>query len=376
MIAATQTKKRLGYFRKSISLASHNKRSTLGRKEELLRIAILTPSLDPRSGGIERFCADLGQVLEKNHQVLLIEPAITKIPKILRLLGLDNFWRTLSSREQVKSFAPDLIVTNRDMGLLFLRVKRIHVIHGTMVAQKFADRKDRKFRDWLVRGILVGGLLEWLSCLFVVRIAVSDSAATEVRRFYFLGVHYVIPNGINLPKAVTSMQYRRKNLLFVGRPESRKGYVYAKLVAASLRIPLRVAGQSVDHEVVALGLLNRAELKAEYDTSFGMILPSKHEACSYAILEALARGCPVFTTRVGWILTLIENVPEYARLTVPSGNEGRLAEIIQGALANPKELDHVLAETRSWMKSNCDLNVFSQSWSDCVQKIGLEFHKK
>lgn len=335
-----------------------------------MRIAILTPCLDPRRGGIERFCADLQQVLQSEHQVLLIEPAITKIPKSLKLFGLDNFWRTISSRRQVRSFAPDLIVTNRDMGLLFLRVKRIHVIHGTMVAQKFADRQGRKLRDWLIRGVLVGGILEWLSCFFALRVAVSDSTATEVRRIYFLGVHFVIPNGVNLPKSVTSMRDRANSLLFVGRPESRKGYDCAKHVASRLEMPLRVAGQTADDEVLALGLLNRTELQAEYDTSFGMIFPTKHEACSYAILEALARGCPVFTTRVGWVLTLLKNVPEYASLTVALGDEHRLEEIIKGALVNPREIDHILIETREWMRSNCDLEVFSRSWLECVKISG------
>jgi len=334
-----------------------------------LRIAILTPDLDERKGGIERFCSELFRSLRAKHEVFLVEPGLMRIPKLIRIFGLDNLWKTLAASRELRKLNPDLLITNRDMGVVFMSTPRIHVIHGTMVAQKLADKGGRPMRDWLFRGVFIGGLLEFLSCLGASRVCVSQSCKYEVQKWYRLSVEAVIPNGVDFDPACSSLDSRLRALLFVGRPESRKGYEAAKEIAGELGVPLRAAGVVSDVGVVGLGILDYLSLQREYRTVFGMLLPSKHEACSYAILEALASGCLVFTTRVGWVCELLKGVPEYQQFTVELGQEQMLGSIISNTFANQAQATHILTEARDWMKKEVTLEIFSERWNKLIDEF-------
>ena len=65
-----------------------------------------------------------------------------------------------------------------------------------------------------------------------------------------------------------------------------------------------------------LGLLEPEQLADAYAAANCLLFPTRYEACSYVLLEALASGTPAVTTRVGWTRTLLRELPAYEALCV------------------------------------------------------------
>jgi glycosyltransferase involved in cell wall biosynthesis len=49
--------------------------------------------------------------------------------------------------------------------------------------------------------------------------------------------------------------------------------------------------------LVRLGYVTSEELRAEYDSALALVFPSMYEGFGLPIVEAMARGCPVLTSR-------------------------------------------------------------------------------
>ena len=183
-----------------------------------------------------------------------------------------------------------------------------------------------------------------------VRIAVSDAARRHVARVV-PGDYLVIPNGIDVA-AHAGRRRRRPGrepvVLFVGRPEPRKGLPVlleafgrlpaearlelvgpeesdvdeAALLPASLRNRIRAHGRVADE--TRLRLLHEADvlcapsLAAE---SFGLVL-----------VEGMAAGLPVVASALPGYVDVLP--PSCGRL-VPPGDAAVLADALTGLLADP-----------------------------------------
>jgi len=83
------------------------------------------------------------------------------------------------------------------------------------------------------------------------------------------------------------------------------------------------------------------------------VLPSFSEACSNALLEAMAAGLAVVTTRVGGNPALVEH--ETSGLLVPPGDSAALARAIIRLLENPQLAEELGASARDMVHSNFGL---------------------
>jgi phosphatidylinositol alpha-mannosyltransferase len=186
-----------------------------------------------------------------------------------------------------------------------------------------------------------------------VRVAVSEAAGRHVC-LTCPGEFAVVPNGIRVgpppPERTGGGEGpRRRRIVFVGRPEPRKGLpvlleALARLpgdpvldlvgVAAGdlpeAALPLRAAGRVRAHGAVddarRDGLLRRADVfcsPALAGESFGIV-----------VAEAMAAGLPIVATRVGGIPEVVG--PEAGRIVAP-GDPGALADALAGFLARPDE---------------------------------------
>ncbi len=164
-----------------------------------------------------------------------------------------------------------------------------------------------------------------------LRIAVSEAARWTGERFY--GGHYrVIPNGIDLTRALTAPkpENKRLKLLFVGRAEERKGLpilmrAFEALRAAGVDAELTVAGATRDEVgpllldsegVHVAGRVSEDEKWRLLHEADLLCAPSLGgESFGIVLLEALAAGTPV----------VCSDIPGY-RDVVRDGVEGRLVE--------------------------------------------------
>jgi phosphatidyl-myo-inositol alpha-mannosyltransferase len=186
------------------------------------------------------------------------------------------------------------------------------------------------------------------------RIAVSEAAAWTGRRWY--GGHYeVIPNGVDVATAPsgpkpTSDQLR---VLFVGRPEERKGlpillaafgalveHVPSRLTVIGaeredvlryladpetmrfIDVRGRVSGEALHNAMHEADVLCAPSLSGE---SFGMVLTEAFAAGTPAIASAIAGYSDVVSDGVDGVL-------------VPPGDAQRLAEELQRAHHEPERL--------------------------------------
>ncbi len=93
--------------------------------------------------------------------------------------------------------------------------------------------------------------------------------------------------------------------LFVGSGDPRKNMevIPEALEKAGLEVPLVVvgwsgwSGEKVSKRVIPLGYVSDEDLARAYSGALAMIFPSSYEGFGLPILEAMACGCPVVTTR-------------------------------------------------------------------------------
>jgi glycosyltransferase involved in cell wall biosynthesis len=342
------------------------------------RVAIVSPDPSNRAGGVERVCALLGEVLERQGwEVEIVGPAYaptrwqSRLGRNYPMLSRSATAATRARRDL------DLIVTNGFLGIGCPRgVPRIHLYHGTMVGNAHAQRGSVPAHERLRRTV-GAGLTEALSGRGAARVAcVSELVAEEVLRRYRVRADAVIPNGVDTdtfaPREMHGARERlglpgdRRYALYVGRLEHGKGSDLVVEGAARGGCELLVAGPTGAPGTHHLGVLAPAALADAYAAADCMVFPSRYEGCSLVVLEALACGRPLLATRVGWMGTLLRAVPEYDALCIePTVEElARRLRELEGF-----ESAELCAAARAFVLANNSLERWAARWGRLIEGL-------
>lgn len=339
---------------------------------------ILSPVPEGNAGGVERFCWLLAGILrEEGWRVSIVGPTRQPGRWTFRFGGSPLVWSLSAGRAATAADrSPDLIVGNGFLGLGAPRgAPRVQVFHGTSIGEVLAARRGLLRRDFL-RRLWGYWPVEALTCRAGELVVVSESAAQETARYYRHAAAAVIPNGVDADlfhrrdrgqaRREIGLDERARCALFVGRPEYRKG---ADLLIESCREAgweLLHAGATPIAGARHLGLLTPERLAAAYAAADCLLFPTRYEACSYVLLEALACATPAVTTRVGWTRTLLRELPGYEALCVRPTVADIAARLrwLEGADTRP-----LMEEVSSYVRSHNNLVRFRSDWLALIERV-------
>jgi glycosyltransferase involved in cell wall biosynthesis len=324
---------------------------------------------------VERFSNSVVRALQPDWEIQFVEATLTA-PLYARRVGAGYMWNSRASSRALRSVpANELVITNGFLGWGIPRhIRRIHVFHGTTPGAMRATRGARLHDR--VRRAVGGGLAELFSARGAYTVAVSEATAEEVARLYRIHVDRIIENGVDVerfrPRDRVQARMRlglpaeKKLALFVGTPELRKGIDLAEKAAARTGYTLLVAGRYASPGSQYLGLLTEDQLCWAYAAADCVLLPSRYEACSYAVLESLAAGVPLVTTPVGWTRNLVQRVPAYRSMIVEP-----TLDAVSTALSRCREPDtsDAVSQARELIASHNSLNAFADRWRRLCEEV-------
>jgi glycosyltransferase involved in cell wall biosynthesis len=338
------------------------------------RTALLVSPAVGNAGGVERTSDLLRRALEaRDWRVEILTPA-EQPPRWASRAGVSPLW---SSRRLMADVPPgDLMISSSSFGLWAPEgLPRIHVFHGTLIEHTIRGDLDLPLRE-RARRAFGSVLAEGGAGRAATRVAVSESAAREVKRWFREDVDEVIPNGVdtNVFRPRDRGEARRRfglepdgrYALFVGRTEARKGADLLLPSCIGAGYELLVAGASTLDGGRELGMLSPEETAWAYAAADCVLFPTRYEACSWVVLEALASGTPLVTTRVGWMETFLREVPDYRALCVwPDIDD------IAARLESLPGEDHsaLTAAARAWMERNGSYAVFAERWGALAERV-------
>jgi phosphatidylinositol alpha-mannosyltransferase len=186
------------------------------------------------------------------------------------------------------------------------------------------------------------------------RIAVSEAAAWTGRRWYG-GDYTIIPNGVDVDAAPSAPSSTGDELqiLFVGRPEERKGLPILLTAFGALveHVPCRLTVIGADREDVlryvadpelmrwidVRGRVSGGDLWTELHAADVLCAPSlSGESFGMVLTEAFAAGTPVIASAIAGYSDVVSDGVD--GLLVPPGDPQRLAEELQRVHHEPDRL--------------------------------------
>jgi len=366
-----------------------------------LKVCIAIEKFDPHVGGAERYCWDLAHFLsQKGHDVAIIcmKAAIPdtdviiislvkpfKFPQFLRHLSFSllHYFKAIKMSDYIhfcvgNTFYVDIYQPHGGLHRAwFLRETLRHPagIRSICRVLKYMNPKD-----------IVQRLLEWWTFKITKPevIAISNMVAEDVQ-FWFgypkSKVH-LLPNGIDVKKFTPDNIRHRDKIrsrykieqsdfvfLFMANNLALKGFDVLISATRSLNnLPVKVLvigpynrkikrkAKGLSNRIIFGGRANDPELI--YPACDCLVHPSFYDACSLVVLEALASGIPVITTKANGASMYITKKNGFV---VPPGDHNSLEAAMRNVFSNKtgktvslsfKDQESVFADVEKVIKNN------------------------
>lgn len=341
-------------------------------------VAVIFPTTH-HGGGVERVAWDLMDYLGPRHDTAFIgSSAPNGVPEHVSYLpvrvperpGVLRPWRfRRAAAAQVRASRPEVTVTLGILGPI-RDVLWIHSVHRAWLQSAREVRLGR----WRAPARLRYALPRHQSLLRLERdqllhahprriICTSQREVADLERLYGIdpSITSVVPNGFDPRtfnigrKAATGAEARaalgvadgQLAMLFVANELRRKGFeqtLRAMAKVADERLTLHVLGRAsltpFRHLITALGLDRQvkhhgpaADVGWWLSGADLMVLPTQYEPFGLVIIEALASGVPVITTRLAGAAGAVQPAKTGLLLDDPYDVEG-LAELLRAAASS------------------------------------------
>jgi phosphatidyl-myo-inositol alpha-mannosyltransferase len=342
-----------------------------------MRTALVTPYSWTYEGGVNRHVESLAGVLaERGHEVSVLapwdppgrlsrlthpaEPVERAMPDFLIPLGRTIGVRGNGAVSNLGGSPSALVRMRRALAAGSYDVVHVHEPIAPLIGPDVCSWRGAPvigtFHAYSTNPVTnnlgnVAGIRRKLNQLHA-RIAVSEAAAWTGRR-WFGGEYTVIPNGVDLiaPPRVPKSGADELRVLFVGRPEERKGlpvllrafealveHVPARLAvigAGAAELSRYLPDPAAAGNIEALGRVSGDELWRRLQEADVLCAPSlAGESFGMILTEAFAAGTPVLASRIaGYSDVVTEGVDG---VLVPPADAQALGEELQRMYLEPE----------------------------------------
>ena len=364
---------------------------------------ILMPVLHyyPVIGGLEQWTQNIAEELSKKAEIFVVTGKVGQKPQEEIVKGVKIFRTSLYSLTDLSFSSLFYIFTTlpfiflKSLGLI--KKEKINLLHCQGFLSSFLGYLI--FRLQKIPYVVTVQKLEekkgFLRKLVYKNARICIVASVAIKKYFEeIGVKdiRIIPNGIHLEKfqGLDKKSLREKLgfdneflIITVGRLEIRKGFKYLissiKFLEKELKgddfskIRLLIIGDgalrrklenlvkklSLKEKIKFLGLIPNEKIQEYLAACDCFVLPSLEEGFGIAILEAMASGLPVISTKVGGILDIIED-RENGILVEPKNSEELAGAILK--IYSQEEFTKNLIERAS-------VNLEKYNWENIAKEV-------
>ena len=314
-----------------------------------MRIFTISTNVTNNSkGGLERFVYELSRVRNSDINFLKLDNKKQHWLKV----SIKTFFYLLKNSSKY-----DLIESHyvhHAIGLIFYKPIKLSVFFHSPWAEEAKAAGDSSIIRYKVRKIIEIKYLNRADYIFTVGTSMKtfliseyDLEETKIR---------IIGAGVNSKRFFSNPETKREKVIIcVRRLEPRmgieelinawsnlidhSGYKMHIIGRGSLENSIRklITDKNLDDTVKVLGHLTDDALLHQYQLAKISVVPSKSlEGFGLIVLESLACGTPVISTRTGELHFIVEN--KWANLTYESGKIQQLSNLLYSVINNSIKL--------------------------------------
>lgn len=385
----------------------------MAQDQTALRVLTICPQFRPLIGGYERAAENLSAALAaRGHRVVVLAerrdrawPALEQIDgyEVRRLLC--SYRPHRHALTSLLSYAAFLLRRGRAFDLWHVHQYGLHAALAVALGRLLRRPVVLKLPSSGAMGIeralgngIIGRVLRFFHLQVSACLAVSDENRAEAIRFGIsAGRVHLIPNGVDgrqfHPVAPPERLAARQSLglecqrlvLYVGRLSAEKNPQGLLDAWAAIDSPARagallaLVGDGPDWQAILTKVrqLNvagsvhlagqRSDIAMWYRAADVYVIPSFIEGLSNTMIEALASGVPVISTRVSGSSVLAES--RRAGVVVDVGNRQQLAAAIAGLLNDEAQRVQLSRNARAMFEARFSLDTLSHRMVELYRQL-------
>jgi len=346
-----------------------------------MKIALFSRNSPITTGGVERFIGELrNALLARGHCCDVItgidigcgvDASVTAVARRMAL-----FWNKIKNTYDIALF-------NGEYGYRVKGERIVNVFHGTSRGQVMATLAGSHLLG-AVASFLIPGSMQWIAGLKHTRVAVSESARRDLRKWYWLSGAHVIQNGIDVVRFSSGEQKVARESL--GLPIHGRIYLYSSRIEKG-KCPefLHVWATNLgvnEHLVVASNIkvnlpksvtsfqnVSRDRMPFLYQAADAFLMPSHYEGCSYALIEAMSCSCLIVASPVGHAPDIIRSKPVLNDCFESRYDAVAFLTRARRLLDNPQLAENLRANARQYVLENNTLETMGAQYEAVFERI-------